>query len=228
MSKMNPNSLCFTPKGTLKQPNSSIRYATGPAKDGSIGFTMRRTTMIDYLDTPSVKPYISTSTTIPRHRSQQVKPRIYSNMKIEDYPPYKALNLGPGFYGPMPYAPSECACGRLGRYEEIFCMCAMSCMTHPKYALYKANPELYKAEQEELRFHRKRYLIWLEERNKVENAIWLKSKHIINNFERLRDEESPIGCWPCEKYGSLYCKCECDNCGNKYCDNNCEQDYDYL
>ncbi len=228
MSKMNPNSPSFIPRSTPKQPNSSIRYATGPAKDGSIGFTMRRTTMVDYLDTPSVKPYVSISTTIPRARPRQEKPRIYSNMKIEDYPPYKALNLGPGLYGPIPYVPSECACGSIGRYEDPFCMCAISCMSHPKYALYKANPELYKAEQEELRLHRRRYLLWIEERNKVENAMWIKSKPIIYQFERLRDQESPIGCWSCEqdRYGG--CRCECEYCGDKYCDNSCDQDCDYI
>ncbi len=187
-----------------------------------------RTTMIDYLDTPSVKPYISISTT-PRSTPQEVKPRIYSDMKIEDYPPYKELNLGPGLFGPMPYVPSECACGRLGRYEEEpFCMCAMSCRTNPKYALYKANPELYKAEQEELKVHHRRYLLWINQRTNVENSNWLKSKYIINQFERLRDKESPIGCWECEKYGYMYCRCECDNCGSKYCDSNCEQDCEYL
>lgn len=164
----------------------------------------------------------------PTRKVESTRCRIYSNMKIEDYPPYKALNLSLGLFGPTPYNPTECACGRLGRIEEIFCMCASSCMSHPKYSLYKANPDLYKAEQNELRILKRRYLEWIKQRSAIEQSNWLKSRSLVYEFERLRDKESPIDCWECEQdKWKHYCTCCCDNCGSKWCNDQCRDDDEY-
>lgn len=105
----------------------TTRYAKGPALDGSVGFTHKRTV---------TKPY--------------------TNMLVEDFPPYKALQQS------LP----------TNHYD-------------PEY-----------------------------------NKICIKIRRSIIDFKRLRDKESPIGCYECEQDEccSDFCHCqECDNCGDKYC-----------
>ncbi len=166
-----------------------VRYARGPAADGSIGFTKRR-----------------------------ISQRKYFNMKIDEYPPYKdtVSKLPIGLYGPAPLIPLECACGRY--IVDYFCMCATSCRSMPKYKWAIENPEAYKAEQAEQKQWAKRWAIWLEQRDAVEFSIWAKTRYHVYTFERLRDAESPIKCWSCEKYEYKSCMCkECDGCKDKYC-----------
>ena len=126
---MNPNATPFIPMHvtTLKQPNSAIRYATGPAKDGSIGFTIKRTII-----TPNTY--------------------IYTNMKLQDFSPYK------------------------------------------------------------------------EYTSSITEHTWettTTTRLITLQFYRLRDKESPIGCYDCERDTccSDFCHCgpQCENCDDKYC-----------
>ena len=124
---MNPNATPFIPTNTmptvttLKQPSSNtIRYATGPSKDGSIGFTLKR--------------------------------KIYTHMTLQDFTPYK---------------------------QHI-----TSITEHT----------------------------WKTTRT---------TQRITLQFFRLRDKESPIECYECERddFCSDFCHCGpiCENCGDKYC-----------
>jgi hypothetical protein len=141
-------------------------------------------------------------------------------MKLEDYPPYKALALQ-SFIGSEPFKPSECMCGRLGEGNG-FCMCASSCMSDPRFSFYKSNPELYSAKQKELRQLFTIWKLWLEQKTLIEEKNWKNSKFVIYEFERRQDAESPIGCLSCEQWGQTYCTCSCENCSSKYCNGMCE------
>jgi hypothetical protein len=106
----------------------TTRYAKGPSLDDSIGFTRKR-----------------------------LLTRPYTNMLLEDFPPYKAL-------------------------QELL------------------STNHYSQEY---------------------NKIWIKIRRCIIDFKRLRDKESPIGCYECEQDEGMsdFCHCgpECENCGDKYC-----------
>ncbi len=144
--------------------------------------------------------------------------KIYSLMKIEDYEPYKMARAAApiGLFGPAPYSPSSCACGRY--IVENFCKCAHSLATTPKATWARENPEAYQAEQAQMARWKKVWYEWYHQWSAVENIIHDKTAYHVLQFERLRDAESPIDCYQCEKTGYGYCRCEhCEGCGNKYC-----------
>jgi hypothetical protein len=144
--------------------------------------------------------------------------KIYSLMKIEDYPPYKeALSKLPiGLFGPAPFNPSSCACGRY--IVDNFCKCASSCAATPKAQWARENPEAYQAEQAQQARWKKIWYEWYYQRDAIEHMIYQRTRPHFETFERLCDEESSFGCHQCEKDGYDYCRCElCEGCGSKYC-----------
>jgi hypothetical protein len=148
-------------------------------------------------------------------------------MTLEDYVPYKALNLPLGLFGPAPRMPRSCICGRF--IVEDYCACASSCWGTSKHAWAKANPELYEAEQEGERIAMRRHQFWIHQRGQVEEKIWIASKSVVQEFQRLQDQESAIGCHSCEQNGRTYCRCACDSCGSKYCySGECSEEMDYV
>ncbi len=147
-------------------------------------------------------------------------------MKLDEYPPYKALALQT-LFGPEPYKPSECICGAFGE-EDGFCLCAMSSMSDPRYSLYKSNPEVYVSKQKELRQWFRCWKLWNDQKEGIELENWKKSKSVITAFERKQDAESPIGCLACEEWGQTHCTCVCENCSSKYCNGMCNEDCEYV
>ncbi len=150
----------------------------------------------------------------------------YSEMKLEDYAPYKALNLPLGLFGPAPRRPSSCICGRY--IVDNYCACASECWKMPQHTHFQAHPEEYIVQQEEERSWLRRYQYWIDQRTKVEEKIWRASKSVVQEFERLQDQESTLGCFSCESHGAHRCSCFCDSCGSKYCSGDCAGDQEYL
>jgi hypothetical protein len=176
---------------SLRISKLSIRYSNGPARDGSIGFTRKRTI------TPLQKPY--------------------TNMTLQNYPPYKAIRdaLPIGLFGPVPFNPTSCACGRY--IIDNFCICASSCISMPKYNWVKLYPELYQTEQLLHARLKNIWYLWYHQNQDINHIIYTNTIHIIKHFYRLRDNESSIDCYECELYND-YCSCNnCENCGDKYC-----------
>jgi hypothetical protein len=141
--------------------------------------------------------------------------RPYYNMRLEDFPDYKALGEPLRLHGPAPYRPHLCGCGRW-RVCAGMCVCSMA----------KANPEAFQAKQREMQ----RWYNIAEMWRKQTEAIAMKwdgiSWRARSRFHMLQDEESPIGCADCERWGYKDCRCECEGCGNKYCPGNCCDDDD--
>ncbi len=142
--------------------------------------------------------------------------RPYYNMRLEDFPPYKALGEPYMLHGPAPYRPQLCGCDRY-RVKSGMCVCSQDCTRKPLYAWAKANPEAFAEKQREMARWYRLSNMWAEEVQAVA-ARW--DAHACRErmaFLKLQDAESPIGCASCERWGSSYCKCECEGCGNKYC-----------
>jgi hypothetical protein len=155
--------------------------------------------------------------------------KIYTHMALEDYPPYKAARASVpiGLYGPSPFNPSSCACGRY--IVDYFCMCAHSHAKTPKATWARENPEEYKAEQQSQARWKKIWYLWYNQHQAIEDLIYNKTHRYSVEFDRLRDQESEIDCYECQQKKYSYCKCiECEGCGSKYC-HGCppEDDYDY-
>jgi hypothetical protein len=145
-------------------------------------------------------------------------------MEFEDFPPFKALGLPIGLYGPAPKMPSSCTCGRF--IVEDFCMCATSCMSMPKWTWAKENPEAYAAEQAgEARWLRV-WRAWSEQKRAFDLWWYTETKVVRRQFNLLRDAQSAIGCHECETRSHDYCVCECRDCGDKYCDGSCAYEDD--
>ena len=149
--------------------------------------------------------------------------RPYYNMRLEDFPEYKALGEPLRLHGPAPYRPYLCGCDRYYVCKGM-CVCSMSCMTKPLYAWAKANPEAFKEKQREMARWYQRSEMWnkqcLEIDMKWDNISWSARLH----FQQLQDGESPMGCASCERSGLQYCNCECEGCGSKYCPGYCCND----
>jgi hypothetical protein len=138
--------------------------------------------------------------------SRKPKPgRPYYNMKLEDYPPYKALGEEPVLYGPEPYWPILSGCGlyRLGDS----CVCSMECMRKPIYEWAKENPEAFNAKQKEMARWKRLGDEWYKQRHMVMDAWSAKTYWIRQEFKDLQDKESPIGCVDCEESYREYCNC---------------------
>ncbi len=139
-------------------------------------------------------------------------------MSIEEYPPYKAARaaLPIGLFGPAPYSPRSCICGRY--IVDDFCLCASACIGTPKHTWAKENPEAYKAEQAQMARWKKLWYDWYNQWQKVEAWIWGEIHPHVIQFNMIQDKKSEIGCYECEKKGREYCDCHyCDGCGSKYC-----------
>jgi hypothetical protein len=132
-------------------------------------------------------------------------------MDLYDFPPYIESGLPFGLFGPAPRNPTLCGCGRYVVGNE--CPCAdMS-----KAVWRRENPEAYNAEQA-IEAHCK--YVWKLWKAQCENhdAIWYPRSYLVRMaYYRFRDTQSAIGCYTCEERGSTYCSCECDVCGDKYC-----------
>ena len=142
----------------------------------------------------------------------------YSNMQLEDYLPYKEAraSLPICIYGPAPFHPSNCICGRY--IVDDFCICATSCTTTSKAQWAKENPEAYKAEQVQQVKWLKIWYHWQTQYSGVQTLIHNSLFQYVCDFEQLRDQESHIGCYKCQKNYLQYCECNyCDACGDKYC-----------
>jgi hypothetical protein len=150
---------------------------------------------------------------------------MYSNMKLEDFPPFQKAQLFIGYFGPAPRCPASCVCGRF--IVDNFCACASSCMDMPKYKWMKENPDLYAAEQAEERRWRRLCDFWNNISGDWAAKNWLAVKPAVLQFNRLRDAETEMGCYECTQQHRTYCRCACDSCGNKYCDGMCHDEYDY-
>jgi hypothetical protein len=171
----------------------------------------------------TVAEYVAREAHSPQHQTLV----RYTEMSIEDYAPYKALNLPVGLYGPAPYRPSTCICGRYMR-ENGFCLCATSCHSWPDYKWATENPQKWEAEQKEAQAWMRRWQHWLHQSDTVGAEIWKKSKHIHREFEALQDAESRFGCHSCESSGYTSCHCACETCGDKWCVGSCADDQEYL
>jgi hypothetical protein len=145
--------------------------------------------------------------------------RPYSKMCVDDYAPYKALNLSLGLFGPAPRLPASCTCGAF--IVDDYCACASECWKMPKHKWAKANPRLYKAEQEEERAWFRRCQFWQQQQAEFAEKQLVMSMHILQEFDKLQDLESSIGCLTCEKNRRHSCRCACDGCGSKYCNGDC-------
>ncbi len=154
--------------------------------------------------------------------------RHYYNMRLDDFEDYKALGEPLKLHGPAPYRPHLCGCNRYYLCRGM-CVCSMSCREKPLYAWMKAHPEEFKAKQKEMRRWRMLADIWWKQQDTVSQQWESISWSARMRFYHLQDEESPIGCASCERDGCNWCKCECDNCGSKWCPGNCcdDDDRDY-
>jgi hypothetical protein len=150
--------------------------------------------------------------------------KTYSAMQIEDYLPYKEARaaLPIGLFGPQPLYPRSCICGRY--IVDDYCKCATSCLGTTKHKWATENPEAYQAEQAQMAKWRIIFNHWQKQYAAVQNIIHCGIAQHVTQFERLRDEESAIGCYKCELTGLDYCECDyCYGCGDKYC---CSCGYD--
>ncbi len=142
----------------------------------------------------------------------------YSTMQIEDYLPYKLARaaLPIGLFGPQPFYPRSCICGRY--IVDDYCQCATSCLGTTKHKWATENPEAYKAEQAQMAKWRRLFSHWQTQYATVQNLIHRGLFNHVADFERLRDHETPTGCYKCHHTGLEYCECDhCDCCGDKYC-----------
>lgn len=218
--------------GKTNMSSTRIAFAKGPKGPG---FQKPRSVSPPVAKPASAKPVVAEPPTEPDFTYPVDKPstykeirewlpgRPYYNMRLEDFPDYKALGEPLRLHGPAPYRPHECGCGRW-RVCANMCVCSMSCMRKPLYAWAKANPEAFQAKQREMQ----RWYNMAEAWRKESEAIAMKWEGISwcarTRFIELQDKESPIGCASCERWGSQYCKCECECCGRKYCPGNCCDD----
>jgi hypothetical protein len=162
----------------------SLRYARGPSRDGRVGFTLKRTF-----------------------------PRIYCNMTLDDYKPYKDVRntLPIGLFGPEPFRPVHCCCGKL--MAHYYC----TCVNIEKATWAKQYPDEYNAEQVALRHLDRVYDIWKKQLDTVNREITSKTFKYKFQFTMLCDSESSIGCWDCEQLNIDDCMCKCENCNQKFC-----------
>jgi hypothetical protein len=152
--------------------------------------------------------------------------RPYFNMRLEDFPAYKALGEPLKLHGPAPYSPSLCGCNRY-RVSKESCVCSMSCRDKPLLAWFKANPEAFQEKQREMQQWYMRSTQWYQQVMDVDNKWHAITFLTRMEFQSLQDAESPIGCAKCEREHCNECECACSDCGNKYCPG-CyyEDDYD--
>jgi hypothetical protein len=144
-------------------------------------------------------------------------------MTLEEYPPYKALVLPVGLFGPAPFCPTECICGHFSSVDGCVCVIGSSKRT---WAL--EHPTEFAAEQKEQRIWMRRWKYWNDQETDYDEKLWKLTKPIEREFERLKDQESPIGCDWCERNGSTSCTCRCYQCSSKYCTGECHDDAEYL
>ncbi len=159
---------------------------------------------------------------IHRRAPRDPKTRPYYNMRLCDFPPYKALGEPLALQGPAPYRPQICGCDRYIICERM-CVCSMECREKPLWTWAKANPEAFAKKQSEM--HRWRHLadLWAKQVDDV-NRRWESISYGPHcQLRNLQNEESPIGCAYCESKGHKACRCDCDNCGSKYCMGECEE-----
>ena len=152
------------------------------------------------------------------HTLPEVPKKIYTHMALEDYPPYKEARASVpiGIYGPAPFNPSSCGCGRF--IVDDFCKCVHSQAKTPKATWARENPEEYKIEQGCQTRWKKIWYIWYNQFEAIETLIYNRTSPYAREFERLRDKESEIDCYECQTKKISYCKCDiCEGCGSKYC-----------
>lgn len=142
--------------------------------------------------------------------------RHYYNMKLEDFDNYKALGQPLRLHGPAPYMPHLCSCNRYYVCRGM-CVCSVYCKGKPLYAWAKAHPVEFAEKQKEMRRWRMLSDIWWKQQQEVAEKWDAISWSARTRFYVLQDDESAIGCASCEREGRKYCKCECDNCGSKWC-----------
>ncbi len=156
--------------------------------------------------------------------------RPYFNMRLEDFPAYKALGEPLKLHGPAPYSPSLCGCNRY-RVSKESCVCSMECRDKPLMAWFKANPEAFQEKQREMHQWYTRSSLWYKQVMDVDNEWHSISHNARVEFRYHQDMESPLGCAQCERERREYCHCACSDCGSKNCggcsDDCYDEDYDY-
>ncbi len=214
-----------SPSFLLNMASKHITFAKGPSPTG---FQRPRTVSPPIADEASTDtlPFKEYPVDKPStwNLNADFKPgRPYYNMKLEDFPPYKALGEPLRLQGPEPYRPQHCGCDRY-RIAEGMCVCSMESMRKPLYAWALANPEAFAKKQAEMHHWYQLSQVWLAQKDAVSQQWESRCYYEKRDFVQLQDKESPIGCASCERWGSQYCKCECDNCGSKYCCGMCLDD----
>ena len=190
--------------------SSRVAFAKGPSGPG-----FRRERSVVY-EPPFELEYPVDKPCERREFREWLPGRPYYNMRLEEYPPYKALGEPYKLHGPEPYWPQLCGCSRY-YVKTGMCVCSMSCMRKPLYAWAKANPEAFAAKQREMARWYRLAKMWHDEKNALGYQWDAHSRGERMAFLELQDAESPMGCASCERWGSSYCKCECEGCGSKYC-----------
>ncbi len=145
---------------------------------------------------------------------------------LQTYPPFQALNMPIGLFGPAPYMPQSCICGRF--IVEDYCACAAECWKMPKHTWATANPIEYELEQAVQRRYMRQHQFWIQQCLDFHEKFWKRAKPVVEEYERLLDQESSMGCHACQTNGYACCKCHCDSCGSKYCTGDCSCDQEWV
>jgi hypothetical protein len=132
---------------------------------------------------------------------------VYTNMPIEEYPPYKELDLPIGLFGPAPFNPPQCVCGNF--IIDGNCICSST------------PPSDYKVQQDTMYMWFNRFYHWRNQLDEFNSYIYKASAHVRLQLLKLIDAESPIGCYTCHISQYSECQCDCPDCGDKYCNGSC-------